>query len=213
MGPYYSKISAPDFNKIYSGEGVPPDSRKFLTYFLGKLNAIIEITKEIEQPVGDFINSCNRYLSSSEPSTFPPAEAAHRGLVSTDGKALQVNRTDLSVNVESIPARTQISLDALSSGEKQMVSLFARMYLYPRKKILLIDEPELSLSIDWQRGILIDVLLSPNCEQVIAITHSPFVFDNSLEPFARTLDLEVIQRPDPELLLGAPSEGDTDAIG
>jgi predicted ATP-dependent endonuclease of OLD family len=82
-----------------------------------------------------------------------------------------------------------------------MISLFARMYLYPKKKIVLIDEPELSLSIDWQRGILIDVLLSPQCEQVIAITHSPFVFDNSLEPFARTLKLEVAQQ-EPELDLG-----------
>ncbi|OUI82220.1 hypothetical protein HK22_13860 [Gluconobacter sp. DsW_056] len=77
-----------------------------------------------------------------------------------------------------------MALDALSSGEKQMISLFAKMFLYPNKKIVLIDEPELSLSIDWQREILVDVLGAPSCSQVIAITHSPFVFDNDLEPFA-----------------------------
>ncbi len=199
IGPYYNKISAHDFEKIYSGEGVPADSRKFLTYFLGKLNNIIEITKEIEQPVGEFIESCNRYLSSNEPSTFKSDEAEHRNLYAVDAKALKVDRTDLSVTVESIPARTPISLDALSSGEKQMVSLFAKMYLYPKKKIVLIDEPELSLSIDWQRGILVDVLLSPQCEQVIAITHSPFVFDNSLEQFAQTLTLQLSDTQEPEL--------------
>ena len=210
VGPYYTAISAPDFNRIYSGEGVPADSRKFLTYFLGKLNGIINITKEIEQPVGDFINSCNRYLSSTEPSTSAPQEADHNHLALVDAKALKVNRNDLSVYVESIPARTPISLDALSSGEKQMVSLFARMYLYPKKKIVLIDEPELSLSIDWQRGILIDVLLSPHCEQVVAITHSPFVFDNALEQFARTLDLDSIQRLDPELDLDSSNSVEVD---
>jgi hypothetical protein len=210
MGPFYSDISAPDFNRIYSGEGVPPESRKFLTYFLGKLNEIINITKEIEQPVDDFITSCNRYLSSAEPSLSLPAEAPHMRLSQVDTKALKVNRVDLSVHVESIPARVPISLDALSSGEKQMVSLFARMYLYPKRKIVLIDEPELSLSIDWQRGILIDILLSPNCEQVVAITHSPFVFDNSLEPFATTLDLEVAHRgepPNPESPIAEDTHG------
>ncbi len=191
IGPQYSRISAPDFAKIYSSDGVPPESAKFLRYFLNKLYGILNITKEIEQPVGDFIKSCNKYLSAAEPSTRSPNEADHRGLLEIDAKALKLNPRNLSVHVESLPAREPISLDALSSGEKQMVSLFARMHLYPKKKIVLIDEPELSLSIDWQRGILIDVLLSPSCEQVIAITHSPFVFDNSLEPYAKTLGLSL----------------------
>ena len=210
IGPRYA-ISAPDFERIYSGEGVPRESRKFLTYFLGKLNDIINITKEIEQPVGEFIASCNRYLSSLEPSTLVDGGAQHRRLAAVDAKALKVNRTNLSVHVESVPARTPISLDALSSGEKQMISLFAKMYLYPKKKIVLIDEPELSLSIDWQRGILVDVLLSPNCAQVIAITHSPFVFDNSLEPFARTLELNIDEKVEPELNL-ADEDGSPDVF-
>ena len=199
IGPHYA-ISKPDLNRIYSEEDVPIESRKFLKYFLGQLNGIINITKEIEQPVGEFVTSCNRYLSSTEPSTYVEGETEHKGLSFIDAKALKVNRTDLSVYVESVPVRTSISLDALSSGEKQMISLFAKMYLYPKKKIVLIDEPELSLSIDWQRGILVDVLLSPHCEQVIAITHSPFVFDNSLEQFARTLDLR-IEEAEPQLKL------------
>ena len=72
-----------------------------------------------------------------------------------------------------------------------MISLFARLYLYPKKKILLIDEPELSLSIDWQRKILVDIVSAKSCQQVIAITHSPFVFDNALEPFATPLKLRL----------------------
>jgi ABC-type lipoprotein export system ATPase subunit len=190
FGPYYP-ITAPDFERIYSGEGVPPESRKFLSYFLGKLSGIIQITKDIEEPVELFVGNCNNYLASSEPSTAIRQLSTHPRLQGIDSKILRMDRTDLSVHVESVPYRTPISLDALSSGEKQMISLLAKLYLYPRQKIVLIDEPELSLSIDWQREILVDVLLSPLCAQVIAITHSPFVFDNALEPFARSLNLEV----------------------
>lgn len=201
IGPYYP-ISAPDFAKIYSGEGIPPDSRKFLAYFLGKLANVISITKEIEQPVEEFVAICNKYLSSNEPSTDLYDRDLDRHLDSIDAKALRMDRSDLSVAVESLRSNDPISLDALSSGEKQMISLFAKLYLYPKRKLVLIDEPELSLSIDWQREILVDVLLSPNCEQVIAITHSPFVFDNALESFARTLSLKVDRAIDPQLRFG-----------
>ncbi|WP_441256433.1 AAA family ATPase [Bradyrhizobium sp. 482_C4_N1_1] len=105
----------------------------------------------------------------------------------TDGKALTLSRRDLTISVESLDAHRKIPLNSLSSGEKQMISLFAKLYLYPRDKIILIDEPELSLSIDWQRQILVDIVQAPLCRQVVAITHSPFVFDNTLEPFARPL--------------------------
>src|SRR5207245_2611765 len=117
-------------------------------------------------------------LMSTEPST---ALGQGQGTVSVraiDGKALKVNRSNLSVHVESVPEGRRISLDALSSGEKQMISLFAKMFLYTGRKIVLIDEPELSLSIDWQKDILVDVLNAPLCGQLIAITYSPFVFDN-----------------------------------
>jgi len=212
IGPYYP-ISAPDFDRIYSGEGVPPESRKFLSYFLSKLNNVIKITKEIEHPVEDFVLSCNKYLLSIEPSTLPGDMAEHNRLPATDAKYLRMDRADLSVAVESVPSKRAISLDALSSGEKQMISLFARLYLYPKRKIVLIDEPELSLSIDWQKGILVDALLAPQCEQVIAITHSPFVFDNSLERFARSLRVTVSQSPGPEaptLPLGDDGTADGD---
>ncbi|MEG8018530.1 AAA family ATPase [Sphingomonas sp. LR55] len=189
-GPYYP-ISTPDFDRVYSEHGVPPESRDFLTYFLGKLNEIVETTKAIEGPVNDFVLSCNKYLSSTEPTTDLDYVVDQQRLEPIDNKIMRLDRTNLSVHVESLPKGRPVSLDALSSGEKQMISLLAKLYLYPKRKIVLIDEPELSLSIDWQRGILVDVILAESCEQVVAITHSPFVFDNSLEPFAKSLSLKI----------------------
>ncbi|WP_186126125.1 AAA family ATPase [Burkholderia gladioli] len=181
-GPY-NFFSAPNLEPIYSGH-VPSDSAPFLRYFLNQLNSVILETKGYEDLVQAFIKSCNKYLSGDDGSTdeySPPYDNDF------DRKELDFNRRDLEVSVKSKITGDDIPLESLSSGEKQMMSLFARLYLYPGPKLVLIDEPELSLSLDWQRQILPDVLRAPSCEQVIAITHSPFIFDNELEPFAGSL--------------------------
>lgn len=183
-GPYNS-FRIPDIDAIYS-DAVPLDSKKFLNYFLGQLNSVIQKTQDIESNVEQFIANCNKYLSGEDASmtTRTPTVATV-----TDDKILTFNRRNLRVTVSSQRTKRNIPLDALSSGEKQMISLFAQLYLYPKKKLVLIDEPELSLSLDWQRKILPDILSSATCQQVIAITHSPFIFDNELEPFAASLRL------------------------
>jgi len=192
-GPY-SEVAIPDIDKIYSGE-ISAESNKFLIYYLSKLNRVIETTRGIELPVETFIDSCNRYLSAEDTSVAvrsskaAPSEEPRK--LGPDDKMLRLNRRNLQVRVEGFSSKRKMPLDVLSSGEKQMVSLFARLYLYPGKKIFLIDEPELSLSIGWQQKILEDILRAPLCDQVIAITHSPFVFDNSLEPYAQALTIKV----------------------
>ena len=95
----------------------------------------------------------------------------------------------MKVKVINVWTETEIRLNDLSSGEKQVISLFAHLYLSQKKKIVLIDEPELSLSIEWQKRLLPDVVHSPTCRQLFTITHSPFVFENELDPCAGPLDI------------------------
>lgn len=192
----YSEASLPnieDFSKVNTPDS---ESNRFLRYFLGKLNTVMQATKGIEAQVEDFILKCNNYLSSSE-GVYETGGSDSINVL--DNKELILNRKNLSVSAESIPTGRRITLDALSSGEKQMISLFAKLYLYPKKKIVLIDEPELSLSLDWQRKILVDVISAPTCNQLVAITHSPFVFDNPLEPFARSIRVSVNETAAEEL--------------
>ena len=88
--------------------------------------------------------------------------------------------------------KSSLKLSALSSGEKQIVSVFARLLLDPNKKyFIIIDEPELSLSIEWQQRLLPDIVDSSSCNQLIAVTHSPFIFDNELSQFAGSLEVEM----------------------
>jgi ABC-type lipoprotein export system ATPase subunit len=202
----FEEVTPPKLDRLYAGEPVETGSGKFLSYFLSKLNSVIKTTKDIELPIEEFIVNCNKYLSAKDSIANAPSADNHDPDLNADDKVLRLDRRTLSVYAESVATERKIALDALSSGEKQMISLFAKLFLYPGEKIILIDEPELSLSLDWQKEILPDVLRAPLCRQIIAITHSPFIFDNALEPYARSLQL----RLDPRQLvsLNDQNEGD-----
>lgn len=195
--PYRDDKLLPDMADILTGSGRHTQTNKFLIFFLSKLSGVINRTKGIEAPVTEFIDACNKYLSTSDDSTTLP-HSDSVGRINSDDKVLRVDRENLAVYAQSVATGRRLSIDVLSSGEKQMVSLFASLFLYPGQKIVLIDEPELSLSLDWQRRILTDVITAHTCSQVVAITHSPFVFDNPLEPFARPLETVI----DPNVPIG-----------
>jgi energy-coupling factor transporter ATP-binding protein EcfA2 len=184
----FGDVAIPKIDKFYSGQ-VPLESNKFLRYFLGKLNTVISATRDVEARVERFVTKCNEYLAS--PALIGSRDDPQESY--TDDKVLKLDKKSLRVFVESSATRRPIQLSALSSGEKQMISLMARLYLYEKSQIILIDEPELSLSMDWQRRLLVDVLAADSCRQVVAITHSPFVFDNELEPYAKSLSVRVRQ--------------------
>lgn len=77
---------------------------------------------------------------------------------------------------------SNIQLDQLSSGEKQILLILTTVFLQEEKpNILLMDEPEISLHISWQdRLIGLIRKLNPNC-QLILTTHSPNIFANGWE--------------------------------
>jgi predicted ATP-dependent endonuclease of OLD family len=143
-----------------------------LRYFLARLSKVVNQTKQLESDIENFVQISNKYLGRS-----------------SDKKLLHYDATQMKVKVINVWTETEIGFDDLSSGEKQVISLFAHLYLSQKEKIVLIDEPELSLSIEWQKRLLPDVVNSPTCRQLLAITHSPFVFENELDPFAVPLDI------------------------
>lgn len=70
----------------------------------------------------------------------------------------------------------QISLSYLSSGEKQLVIFFIFSLIQfknAKNKVLLIDEPELSLHVEWQSKLLPLIMGNNERKQIIIATHSP----------------------------------------
>ena len=68
-----------------------------------------------------------------------------------------------------------ISSDKLSSGEKQMLS-FLCYNAFNKNTLVFIDEPELSLHVDWQSLLLTTLLEQSTGNQFFVATHSPFIY-------------------------------------
>lgn len=70
-----------------------------------------------------------------------------------------------------------IPLYKLSSGEKQLLLILLKVFLMEEQPyILLMDEPEISLHIEWQYKLFEEIRhLNPHC-QIITSTHSPSLF-------------------------------------
>lgn len=75
-----------------------------------------------------------------------------------------------------------LPLYKLSSGEKQLLLILLRVFLMDEQPyILLMDEPEISLHIEWQYRLLEEIQhLNPHC-QIITSTHSPSIFGDGWE--------------------------------
>jgi predicted ATP-dependent endonuclease of OLD family len=135
-----------------------------LLYFLKKLIEIYEKQRKQDNLVKSFRDVCNRYLI---------------------GKEIFYDESEIKIFVKSKLTKNEIDLKYLSSGEKQIISMFSKVYLSERERfIVLFDEPELSLSMEWQKKLLPDIIESKKCDFLLAVTHSPFVFDNDLDQYA-----------------------------
>ena len=138
----------------------------FLKYYLNKLSEIYDQQNPLNQRLRNFVRVCSKYLGY---------------------KTIIYNEADLKVEIMDGDNK-RISFEDLSSGEKQIVSIFSKVYLeLITPCIFIIDEPEISISIKWQRSILKDIYESGKVNLLIATTHSPFIFDNEYFEYTTSL--------------------------
>lgn len=129
-------------------------------YFSRLMSASDDISKQ-EAEISKFVDVCNAYLQP--------------------GKSMIYDETKFIIDIVNENGKP-IDLSMLSSGEKQVVSLFSHLYLDDAKdQIVIIDEPELSLSVPWQKRFLVDILESAHCSFILSVTHSPFIYENRLQ--------------------------------
>jgi predicted ATPase len=84
------------------------------------------------------------------------------------GKSLTLSEGGIDVELNG----KSIGLSLLSSGEKQLLKILVDSVV-AGSSILLIDEPELSMHIDWQRRLVSSMRLLNPIGQMILATHSP----------------------------------------
>jgi ABC-type transport system involved in cytochrome c biogenesis ATPase subunit len=151
--------------------GEQTEHAKVICHYFLKLLQFQEDLQKRESQITAFCAVCNEYLTD---------------------KRLQYDSSDFRFSIafrEQAANVKGIELRDLSSGEKQIVSLFSHLYLSGSTRyFVLIDEPELSLSVPWQRRFLTDIRDGAFCAGLVAATHSPFVYENALRPYAHSLD-------------------------
>jgi predicted ATP-binding protein involved in virulence len=141
------------------------DNDSQLNLLLKKLIENYSSQKESDNSVKEFRDVCNNYLVN---------------------KKVFYDESAIKINIKSERNNSEIELSKLSSGEKQIISMFSKIYLSDTNKrfLVLFDEPELSLSMKWQKQLLPDIFKSDKCDFLLAVTHSPFIFDNELDKYA-----------------------------
>lgn len=133
-----------------------------------------QVQEEAYRTIKRFQQSVNKFLQEKKSSSEEKSEPLH-------GKSLELNFGPTSSHMDLEPriklANGELArLSVLSSGERHVLSLlFSATHMRSMDGIVLIDEPELSLHVDWQRIILSELLNQVGNRQVIACTHSPEV--------------------------------------
>lgn len=86
-----------------------------------------------------------------------------------------------------------LTFHQLSSGEKQMLLILLTVLLQDSLPyVLFMDEPEVSLHMEWQKSLIDNILrLNPNI-QIILTTHSPAIIMNGwVDKVTEVNDIEV----------------------
>lgn len=141
--------------------------RKYLDYQVNIGNRIIEVLQSGQQ------DAALKAQAISEPKK--KFQDMIDSLFSDTAKQLIRTQNDIAFS----QLGEKLTPYQLSSGEKQMLVILLTVLIEDnRPYVLFMDEPEISLHIDWQQR-LIDLILelNPNV-QIILTTHSPAVIMN-----------------------------------
>ncbi|HGH4634297.1 TPA: AAA family ATPase [Enterobacter bugandensis] len=155
----------------------PKNNNNALFYILENMVIIYNNQKHIDETINKYKNVINDFFND---------------------KSVIFDEITSEIYVEKKNGNKRVDIEKLSSGEKQILSLFTKIYLTElddlnRKYWIFYDEPEISLSIEWQEILLPKILESNRCEFLMAATHSPFIFKNKLKSYTSDLALEVTE--------------------
>jgi predicted ATP-binding protein involved in virulence len=176
-----------DYTKIVDFDGKiasPVESLEKALYYAMKVYEIRKVLESAKQanikkenllePNSQFLEIINDYYSES----------------SIIKRIKFLNNGQVVYNVDG--RKEDITIDHLSSGEKQILVFFAHLiYSLVEKEngIFVIDEPELSLHVSWQKKFVKSFMKINPSIQLILATHSPEIIGTNrknaikLQPF------------------------------
>lgn len=150
-------------------DGIPADL--FVKYQeLTKIKKLLTIAEKMESekskirsPLEIFVTTMNKFINNSE-----------------DEKEINIDAFG-AVYFTTKYSKDHISVQHLSSGEKQLITFFANLIFSVKSSttgIFVVDEPELSLHLSWQKIFVAKTLEINKNIQLIFATHSPEIIGN-----------------------------------
>lgn len=146
-------------------------AERILSLFLNGVTARLKALDAIYTSISTLLNCVNSLFSQKR-------------LEYTLTKGFHIKNSN---NVELTPSQ-------LSSGEKHLLLLLLRTLVTPEKEtIFLIDEPEISLNIKWQRRLIDDLrkMIGNNQLQLILATHSVEILTKHTAGVAQLIPHEI----------------------
>lgn len=172
INSFFKSLSADIFQaKLTKNAGVPIEllfklsELTKITNIISKAEKTEQSKKKTKQPIEDFVNTVNMFIYNN-----------------TSKKEIYVDKE--GTILLKTPNNKRINIHNLSSGEKQIVTFFAYLIFSlenTNQSIFIVDEPELSLHLNWQRQF-VDAIMSINQNiQLIFATHAPEIIGKYLD--------------------------------
>ncbi len=167
IGDEIEKTDKEIIREIVANKDIYKDENQHLFNLIVNLISSYEKQNQLDEKIRRYKEVCNAYLV---------------------GKEYVYDESNVKLEIYRKDYNRAIRIQSLSSGEKQVISIFSKLYLEQQKPcIILLDEPELSLSIKWQEHFLPDIMKSGKCSLLVAVTHSPFIFNNEYDSLAQDM--------------------------
>lgn len=162
----------------FADKDVQKVAAPILNVYRSSLRERVKTQKDTFQPIELYLNSVNDFLNDKE--------------IIIDSYQ---SSPEPSIAIRFKNKAIEHGLKALSSGERQIVTLIYATTKMSTQEVVLIDEPEISLHIDWQRILLEKMLEQIGDRQIIVCTHSPSIGANYLH---NMIELKVHYTSSPE---------------
>lgn len=167
----YDRIINEFFEKLghIAGTRTDKESPQFLEWIINKpqidrIDNVFRIVDEYNEKVSRLMEPIERFLS-----------LVNRFLMDSN-KELDID--SVGYLVVKIRGQSPRSLEALSSGERQVLVMLGHLAVNEESKnagVFIVDEPELSLHLKWQEIFVDSIIEASPSTQFILATHAPSI--------------------------------------
>tara|TARA_X000000950_G_scaffold83547_1_gene105121 strand:- start:1217 stop:1999 length:783 start_codon:yes stop_codon:yes gene_type:complete len=144
------------------------------------------LRKNPQEPVSMYTNTIKLYRGSAE-KVKQFQKLINDKYLHLSGKELFINQ---SYEFLFKTKDRTLTYGELSFSERKLIDLLEPLYL-DSDTLVFIDSGIDSICLEWQKMVMQDLMQCENVIQILATTHSPFVFDDSkglLEPLTKDME-------------------------